>query len=121
MVPLQNDARAIKKFAKELADTYKDCFAWYSEESYVRGFAARRFETVCAINEEEHDIVISKKNKKLFVDEFSKWQLNNILYMKFGYDIFNMCPNLTSVSNLFYNCYLFDPIPFNVFNKRTKK
>ena len=82
MAPLQNDARAIKKFAKELADTYKDCFAWYSEEIYVRGFAARRFETVCAINEEEHGIVISKKNKKLFVEEFSKWQLNNILYMK---------------------------------------
>ena len=46
---------------------------------------------------------------------------NNILYMKFGYDIFNMCPNLTNVSNLFQDCYLFDPIPFNVFNKRTKK
>ena len=41
--------------------------------------------------------------------------------MKFGYDIFNMCPNLTNVSNLFNDCYLFDPIPFNVFNKRTKK
>ena len=46
---------------------------------------------------------------------------NNILYMKFGYDIFNMCPELTNVSNLFNDCYLFDPIPFNVFNKRTKK
>lgn len=82
MAPLQNDARAIKKFAKEFADTYKDCFCWYSEERYVRGFATRHFDTVCAINEDEHGIVISKKNKKLFVDEFSKWQLNNILYMK---------------------------------------
>ena len=79
MAPLQNDARVIKKFAKELADTYKDCFAWYSEERYVRGFATRRFETVCAINEEEHGIVISKKNKKLFVEEFSTWLLYNIL------------------------------------------
>lgn len=82
MAPLQNDARAIKKFAKEFAETYKDCFCWYSEERYVRGFAARHFETVCAINEDEHGIVISKKNRKLFVEEFSKHQLNNILYMK---------------------------------------
>ena len=64
MLPLQNDARAIKKFAKQFAEAYKDCFAWYSEEKYVRGFATRHFETVCAINEDENGIKISKKNKK---------------------------------------------------------
>ena len=82
MMPLKNDAREIKKFAKQFAEAYKDCFAWYSEEKYVRGFATRHFETVCAINEDENGIIISKKNKKLFVDEFSKITLNNILYMK---------------------------------------
>lgn len=82
MLPLKNDAREIKKFAKQFAEAYKDCFAWYSEEKYVRGFATRHFETVCAINEDENDIKISKKNKKLFVDVFSEITLNNILYMR---------------------------------------
>lgn len=82
MLLLKNDAREIKKFAKQFAEAYKDCFAWYSEEKYVRGFATRHFETVCAINEDENDIKISKKNKKLFVDVFSEITLNNILYMK---------------------------------------
>ena len=36
MLPLKNDAREIKKFAKQFAEAYKDCFAWYSEEKYVR-------------------------------------------------------------------------------------
>ena len=82
MIPLANDARAIRKFAKEQAEAYKDCFCWYSEEKYVRGFARRHFETVCAINEEENDIKISKKNIKLFIDTFTELQLNNIYYMK---------------------------------------
>lgn len=82
MSPLKNDARAIKQFAKEYAQAYKDCFCWYSEERYVRGFATRHFKTICEINEEENEIVISKKNQKLFVEEFTKHQLNNIYLMK---------------------------------------
>ena len=43
---------------------------------------------------------------------------SNILYMQFGYDIFKIFPKLTSCSYTFANCYLFEAIPFNVFNKR---
>lgn len=78
MAPLKNDARSIKKFAIQFADTYEDCFCWYSTEVYVKGFAKRHFETVCAINEDEHGIVISNKNIQLFIDTFTEIQLLKI-------------------------------------------
>lgn len=85
MAPLKNDSRSIKKFATEFAYTYRDCFCHYSQETYVRGFAKRHFETVCAINEEEHGIKISAKNIKLFIDTFTEIQLQNIEVKKQEY------------------------------------
>lgn len=44
----------------------------------------------------------------------------NIQYMTFGTDLFKYLPNITTVSNAFYNNYWNDAIPFNMFNKRYK-
>lgn len=71
MLKIENKRECIIQVATECADTYKDCFAWYSTESWVKHFAKRRFETLCVLNEEEHGIDITSK-ERLFVKTFTE-------------------------------------------------
>ena len=82
MVELKNTSACIQERAIHMAETYKDCFCWYSEEKYVRGFAVRHLDTIMAINEDEYGTKISKKHQKLFIDTFTEKQLANITEMK---------------------------------------
>lgn len=82
MMKISNTPSAVQKAALAMADSYKDCFCWYSEELYVRGFAQRHMETLFAINESEYGVKISKKNQKLFIDTFTETMLNTIYCMK---------------------------------------
>lgn len=71
MIRIENKPKSIVAIATECANTYRDCFAWYSTESWVKHFASRRFETICILNKEEHNIDISSR-EKLFVKTFTE-------------------------------------------------
>lgn len=79
---LADDAKTVKQIARELAHVYKSCFCHYSEETYVRGFAARHLRTMMDVAKAESDLTISRKHQKLFIDTFTEYELKNIQEMK---------------------------------------
>lgn len=79
---IANDSKTMKLVAKELAHVYKSCFCHYSEETYVRGFAARHLRTMIDIAKSDTNIIISKQNQKIFIDTFTEYELKNIQEMR---------------------------------------
>lgn len=79
---IANNKNELIKLGRTLANSYKDCFCYYSTEEYVRGFARRHLNTLIDINKDENNINISSSNQKLFIEEFTKVELDNIETMK---------------------------------------